>query len=153
DRHLCLHRGSGRQHRGAAVLLMDFRDERVGELAAAVRAGRIAARELVGHALACIDSLNPVLNAFVAVDGDAALAAAADIDAQVAAGRDPGPLAGIPFGVKDLEDAAGYVTTYGSVGFADDPPAATDSLLVARLKAAGAIVVGKTNTPEVGAEG
>src|ERR1700676_1308925 len=77
-------------------------------------------------------------------------AAPAAGDAQVAAGVDPGPLAGIPIGVKDLEDAAGYVTTHGSPAFADRPPASSDSALVARLVAAGCVVVGKTNTPELG---
>ncbi len=68
-------------------------------------------------------ALNPSLNAFVAVDEDRARATADDVDAAVAAGRDVGPLAGIPIGVKDLEDAAGFVTTHGSAAFADDRPA------------------------------
>ena len=73
---------------------------------------------------------------------------------QKSGGRhDPGPLAGIPLAVKDLEDAAGYVTTHGSPVFAGDPPAAGDSPLVARLVAAGCVVVGKTNTPELGWKG
>src|SRR5688500_15039858 len=104
-------------------------------------------------ALARIEARNTSLNAFVAVDSDAACASAADVDARVLAGEDPGPLAGIPIGVKDLEDAAGFVTTKGSAVFADDAPATTDSLLVARLRAAGAVVVGKTNTPELGWKG
>ncbi|MHB8681569.1 MAG: amidase [Acidimicrobiales bacterium] len=129
---------------------MDFRRVPLSELAAEVRSGKVAARELVAHSLERIEALNPAVNAFVAVDGDAALAAAARIDEQVAAGRDPGPLAGIPLAVKDLEDAAGFVTTHGSVTMAGSPPAAADSPLVARLKAAGCVVVGKTNTPELG---
>lgn len=132
---------------------MDFRRERVVDLAARVRAGELAARELVEHSLARIERLEPTINAFVAIDADAALAAAAAIDARVAAGDDPGPLAGIPLGVKDLEDAAGYVTTYGSDLHTADPPATDDSPLVARLKAAGCVVVGKTNTPEFGFKG
>lgn len=120
------------------------------ELASQVRAGKLSAREVVGHALSTIEALNPVINAFVAVDGDRAMDDATAVDAAVAARRDPGPLAGIPFGVKDLEDAAGFVTSHGSMLFADDPAATNDSVLVARLKAAGAIVVGKTNTPELG---
>jgi Asp-tRNA(Asn)/Glu-tRNA(Gln) amidotransferase A subunit family amidase len=87
----------------------------------------------------------------VAVDREAAMAAAAAVvDEQVAAGADPGPLAGIPIGVKDLEEAAGYRTTKGSPCFADSAPATEDSVLVARMRAAGAVVVGKTNTPELG---
>jgi Asp-tRNA(Asn)/Glu-tRNA(Gln) amidotransferase A subunit family amidase len=129
---------------------VDFRRVGLSELAEQVRTGKVSARELTAHALERIETLNPRVNAFVAVDAEAALSAADAVDAKVAAGRDPGRLAGVPIGVKDLEDAAGYVTTHGSACFADDPPAASDSPLVARLKAAGAVVVGKTNTPELG---
>jgi Asp-tRNA(Asn)/Glu-tRNA(Gln) amidotransferase A subunit family amidase len=93
------------------------------------------------------------VNAFVALDGDRALADAAAMDARVAAGEDVGPLAGIPIGVKDLEDAIGFRTTQGSAVFADSPVATADSALVERLKAAGCIVLGKTNTPELGHKG
>jgi len=68
----------------------------------------------------------------------------------LARGVDPGPLAGIPLGVKDLEDAAGLPTSYGSQAFAGRNVAERDSVQVARLRAAGAIVVGKTNTPLFG---
>ncbi|MHB8437668.1 MAG: amidase [Acidimicrobiales bacterium] len=129
---------------------MDFRRSQLTELAAKVRSGEVSAREMVGHALSRIDALNASVNAFVAVDGERALAAAARIDAAVGAGTDPGPLAGIPIGVKDLEDAEGFVTTHGSACFAGDAAATKDSVLVARLKAAGCVVVGKTNTPELG---
>ncbi len=93
------------------------------------------------------------MNAFVALDGEQALADAASIDARLAAGEDVGPLAGIPIGVKDLEDAAGFRTTQGSAVYADSPVATTDSALVDRLKAAGCVVLGKTNTPELGHKG
>lgn len=129
---------------------MDFRTDSVVDLAGQVRRGELSARELVGHALAQIDADNPTLNAFVAVDGERALDAAAVVDETVAAGKDPGPLAGIPIGIKDLEDAAGYVTTFGSPAFAGQAPATSDSILVMRLVAAGCVVVGKTNTPELG---
>ena len=132
---------------------MDFRRLGLGELAGQVRRGETSAREVVGHALERIEALNPSVRAFVAVDPEGALAAAAAVDDAVAAGRDPGPLAGIPIGVKDLEDAAGFVTSHGSVVYADGPPADADSPLVARLKATGAVVVGKTNTPELGWKG
>src|SRR4051794_39409317 len=89
---------------------MDFRRDSVAELADGVRAGRLRSRDLVEHSLARIDDLNGPLNAFVAVDADAALASADEIDSLVAGGTDVGPLAGIPIGVKDLEDAAGFVT-------------------------------------------
>ncbi len=129
---------------------VDFRTESVVSLAAGVRLGEIPAAALVDHALGQIAAHNPTLNAFVAVDEDRARAAAARVDADVAAGRDPGPLAGIPIGVKDLEDAAGFVTTHGSMAYAGGSPATEDSPLVARLVAAGCVVVGKTNTPELG---
>jgi len=129
---------------------MDFRTASVVDLASQVRAGEVSAAELLDHALDRIAAENPTVNAFVAVDEARARDAAGVIDAKVAAGRDPGPLAGIPLGVKDLEDAAGFVTTHGSPAFAEDPPATQDSALVARLVAAGCVVVGKTNTPELG---
>ena len=129
---------------------MDFRTTPLPDLVADLAARRISSRELVAHALARIDELNPGVNAFVALDADAALAAADEVDRRVRAGDDPGPLAGIPIGVKDLEDAAGFVTSCGSATHALDPPSVRDSVLVSRLRAAGAIVVGKTNTPEYG---
>src|SRR5438067_8320583 len=117
---------------------MDFRRDTVADLAAGVRAGEISAREVVQHSLDCIAADNDRINAFVAVDGERALQAAADVDEQVSRGEDPGPLAGIPFGVKDLEDAAGFPTSLGSALFAGRGPVQEDSLLVARLRAAGA---------------
>lgn len=128
----------------------DFRRQPITSLVDAVRSKEVSARELLDHALARIDALNPSINAFVAVDADAAREAAAEIDDRVVAGEDVGPLAGIPIGVKDLEDAAGFRTTKGSPAYEDAPLAADDSALVARLKAAGCVVVGKTNTPEFG---
>jgi aspartyl-tRNA(Asn)/glutamyl-tRNA(Gln) amidotransferase subunit A len=129
---------------------MDFRSESVVGLAQRVRQGELSAGSLVEHALDQIAQHNPTINAFVAVDEDRARAGAEVVDARIAAGLDPGPLAGIPIGVKDLEDAAGYVTTHGSMAFASRPVATRDSPLVARLVAAGCVVVGKTNTPELG---
>ena len=129
---------------------MDFLAETVAGLAAQVRAGQLSARELVAHALARIDAVDGSVGAFVAVDPEGALVAARAVDDAVAAGNDPGPLAGIPIGVKDLEDAAGLPTSRGIAAHAGRPPATTDSALVARLKAAGCVVVGKTNTPALG---
>ncbi len=129
---------------------MDFRTVSVVDLAGRVRSGQVSASELVDHALAQVAAHNGTVNAFVAVDEGRARAAAATVDAQVAAGEDPGPLAGIPLGVKDLEDAAGYVTTQGSAAYGGRPAATEDSILVSRLVAAGCVVVGKTNTPELG---
>src|SRR4051812_35995549 len=129
---------------------MDFRTTTVAQLAQDVSTKRISARELVGAALARIEEVDNKVNAFVAVDEERALADAAAIDARLAAGEDVGPLAGVPIGVKDLEDAAGFRTTQGSAVYADSAVMEADSPLVERLKAAGCVVVGKTNTPEGG---
>jgi aspartyl-tRNA(Asn)/glutamyl-tRNA(Gln) amidotransferase subunit A len=129
---------------------IDFRTTPLADLVHSVRAKQVSARELTGAALDRIGRLDPTYNAFVAVDAERALAQSDALDAKIAGGADPGALAGIPIGVKDLQDAAGYTTTYGSALHADDPPATADSPFVARLRAAGCIVVGKTNTPEFG---
>jgi aspartyl-tRNA(Asn)/glutamyl-tRNA(Gln) amidotransferase subunit A len=129
---------------------MDFTTTTIIDLAQRVRSGEVSARELVTHALGEIDRLDGDLRAFVTTDPDGALRAAAAVDEAVARG-DAGhlPLAGIPFGVKDLEDAAGLPTRRGSALSGSDP-AGHDSPTVAALRAAGAIPVGKTNTPEDG---
>jgi Asp-tRNA(Asn)/Glu-tRNA(Gln) amidotransferase A subunit family amidase len=129
---------------------MDFRSTTVADLAAQVSARRLSAREVTSAALDRIDRFDGELGAFVAVDADSALAEAAAIDERIAAGDDVGPLAGVPLAVKDLEDAIGYPTSRGSAAFAGGPPATVDSPLVERLRAAGCVVVGKTNTPELG---
>ncbi len=121
----------------------------VATTAQRVRSGTATAVETVESALRAIES-DPDLLAFTAVDGDRALAAAQRLDVRIAAGETVGSLAGVPIGVKDLEDAAGFVTTFGDPAHASDPPAALDSIEVQRLVAAGAIVVGKTNTPAYG---
>jgi Asp-tRNA(Asn)/Glu-tRNA(Gln) amidotransferase A subunit family amidase len=127
---------------------MDFRRTPLTEIAAQVRAKRVSAREVTEHSLLLIAEHNPNLNAFVAVDGERAMEQAAAVDQIVATGGDPGPLAGVPIGVKDGEDAAGYRTTHGSTLLADAAPAVHDSPHVARLRTAGCVVVGKTNLPE-----
>ncbi len=129
---------------------LDFRGVPVAQLAREVRSGERSAREVVTAALHRIERVDPMVNAFVAVDGDRALEQAAAIDQLVVNGTDPGPLAGVPLGVKDLEDAAGYRTTHGAPIHRDREPAVADSPHVARLRAAGCVVVGKTNTPEYG---
>ena len=129
---------------------MDFRDTTVAQLADDVSSRRLSAREVVAAALDRIERFDPKLGSFVAVDGEAALAEAAAIDERLARGEDVGSLAGVPIGVKDLENAAGFVTTHGSAVHGDDEPAGEDSQLVERLRAAGCVVVGKTNTPEQG---
>jgi Asp-tRNA(Asn)/Glu-tRNA(Gln) amidotransferase A subunit family amidase len=132
---------------------MDFRTTTVAQLAADVAEKRVSSRELVQAALDRIDEVNGRVNAFVVVDAESALRAAEGIDARIAKGDSVGALAGIPIGVKDLEDAAGLPTSQGSAVYAGGPPAATDSPLVERLRAAGCVVLGKTNTPEMGWQG
>ncbi len=117
-----------------------------------IRERRLSPTELMRHTLDRIDALNPRINAFVALDREGALAAAAAQTDRVAQGDDLGPLGGLPFGVKDLEDVAGMVTSYGSRAFRDNRRQ-RDSVQVARLRAAGAIPIGKTNTPEFGYTG
>ena len=133
--------------------MLDFRDQPVAELARRIRSRELSAREVTAHALERIETLNPELNAFVALDAERAVRDAAAIDERLARGDDPGPLAGIPMGVKDLEAVEGLTTTYGSALRAVDPPATADCVHVARYRAAGAIVLGKTNTPEYGHKG
>ncbi|MPY91501.1 MAG: amidase [Acidimicrobiia bacterium] len=132
---------------------LDFQRGTVADLAERVRQRELSAREVTAHAIARLEALDPQVNAFVAWDGERALAEAAALDERSARGEDVGPLAGVPIGVKDLEDAAGFRTTYGCKLNVADPPAESDSPLVARLRRAGCVVLGKTNTPEFGHKG
>jgi Asp-tRNA(Asn)/Glu-tRNA(Gln) amidotransferase A subunit family amidase len=108
---------------------------------------------LVADALARIERSDGPVNAVVLTCPEEATAAAAAVDARIAAGEDPGPLAGLPLLVKDNEDVAGLPTTFGSRLRTDLPAAVRDCEVVARLRAAGAVVVGKTNLPEFAYEG
>ncbi|GAA2091461.1 amidase family protein [Pseudolysinimonas kribbensis] len=121
-------------------------------LAGEVRSGRTGARDLVERALERI-ARHRDLTAVIAERADAARADADAVDAAVAHGDDPGPLAGLPVLAKDNDDVRGLRTTHGSRWFADAPPAERDGLAVGRLRAAGSIVVGKTNVPEFCIEG
>ena len=115
------------------------------EQAALVRAGEASARELVEASLAAIERLDPHLNAFVSLCPERALA-----EADAVKPGDARPLCGVPVGIKDLLSATeGLPTTEGSAAFGDWV-ADHDSVHVRRLREAGAIVVGKTNTPELG---
>jgi amidase len=115
------------------------------EQARLVRQGEVTSRELVELSLARIAQLDPQLNAFVTVCADEALARAEEIDA----GALEAPFAGVPIGVKDLTPTAGVRTTYSSRAFADNTPD-FDTAVVRRLRDAGFVIVGKTNTPEFG---
>ena len=116
-----------------------------------VRAGDVSAKEVLEVFLERIEQHNEALNAVVYIDADGARTQAAEIDSRIAAGEDPGPLAGVPIGVKDLEDVAGMPTTHGSVPYKDNI-AEEDGIQTARFRKAGAVIVGKTASPEFGAE-
>ena len=112
-----------------------------------MRRGDVSARDLAGLALARIAALDPQLNAFGVVLADRALTAADEADRRRAAGED-GPLLGVPIAVKDEIDIAGHLTSRGTDAFT--VPAASDAEVVRRLRAAGAVIVGKTTMPELG---
>jgi aspartyl-tRNA(Asn)/glutamyl-tRNA(Gln) amidotransferase subunit A len=124
---------------------------RAVDLADSVRRGERRAIEVLDDSFAAIEARNPLLNAFVHLDLEQAHRSAEAVDAAIAAGQDPGRLAGVPFGVKDLEDCAGMPTSLGSLLWKGRGPVAHDSVHVARMRAAGAVPVGKTATPEFGA--
>lgn len=125
----------------------------VRDAATFIRTGELSSEELTRACLEAIEVQNPALNAFVFVDADRAMASAQEVDDIVRDGRleELGPLAGVPFGVKDLEDCAGMPTTRGSRWYADGPLKTSDAIHVGRLRRAGAIPLGKTATPEFGA--
>jgi Asp-tRNA(Asn)/Glu-tRNA(Gln) amidotransferase A subunit family amidase len=114
--------------------------------AGAIRAGRRTSVAVTSEALAAIDEVQPALNAFTVVLADEAMEAARTADARVARGES-GPLLGVPVSVKDHIWLAGAPATNGSVALRDFVPA-EDCVAVARLRAAGAVIVGKTNNPE-----
>jgi 1-carboxybiuret hydrolase len=118
------------------------------EIAQAVSAGRLSAASVVSDTLARIAAGNPRLNAFTDVTAERALGRARAIDAAVASGKPVGPLAGVPFAVKNLFDVEGLPTRAGSKINRDLKPSARDAVLVERLEAAGAILVGALNMGE-----
>ena len=119
-------------------------------LAARLAGGELSARAVTQAHLNRIAAADPALSAFITVSADKAMERAESLDAALAAtGRPVGPLHGVPVAIKDLTDTAGIRTTYGSELYADHVPAA-DDVAVARIEAAGGIVIGKTNTPEFG---
>ncbi|WP_320668974.1 amidase [Patulibacter defluvii] len=121
------------------------------DLAAAIRERRVSAVEVMTAFLDRIDAIDGQVNAITTrVPRAQALAMAADADAAVARGDALGPIHGLPIAVKDLMDVAGLRTTQGVRAFADAPPAAHDSVLAEKLRAAGALIIGKTNTPAYG---
>src|ERR1700744_3893953 len=117
-------------------------------IAADVAAGRRRATDVVTQALQRIAARNPALHALTTGTAERALATAASIDAALSAGQPAGPLAGVPFAVKNLIDVAGLPTLAGSRLNRAPPPAAADATLVTRLEAAGAVLVGALNMGE-----
>ena len=120
------------------------------DLAARIRRRDVSAREVLEAHLARIARVNPAVNAIVTLVPEQARAWARAADERQARGEPLGPLHGLPVAHKDLVDTAGIRTTRGSPLFADHVPT-TDALIVSRIRAAGAITLGKTNTPELGA--
>jgi amidase len=117
-------------------------------LAQAIRSKEVSAQEVVDAHLARIEAVNPQLNAVVQVAADSARDQAREADAALARGELKGPLHGVPMTIKDSLDTAGVITTGGTTGRRAYVPA-QDATAVARLRAAGAILLGKTNTPEL----
>ena len=120
----------------------------VSEIAAGVVSGKTTATSVVNDALARINERNPTLNAFTAVTAERARDRAKAIDAAVTKKINPGPLAGVPFAVKNLFDVAGITTVAGSKINRTYPPAKRDSPLIEKLEAAGAVLVGALNMGE-----
>ncbi|HKZ04829.1 MAG TPA: amidase family protein [Methylomirabilota bacterium] len=117
------------------------------ELARLYRTRKVSPLEVMQAALARIDAVNPQVNAFVTLAREAALWEARRATAAMRRGKALPPLFGVPVGIKDVTQTRGILTTYGSTLFKDHVPE-VDAIVVERLKAAGAIVLGKTNTPE-----
>ncbi|WP_238121886.1 MULTISPECIES: amidase [unclassified Xanthobacter] len=110
--------------------------------------GARSVHDSVSEALARAHAAQAACNCFVVIDDEGALAAADALDAAIAAGAPQGPLLGVPVAVKDILDSAGLPTRWGAPSFRDAAPAKADIAAVARLKAAGAVVIGKTTTTE-----
>ena len=127
---------------------MDFQQADAVSIAHAIRGGEITAKAVVTECLEQITARNQALNCFTAVTAETALAEAEKIDQLIAQGKNPGALAGVPFAVKNLYDIAGLTTLAGSKINAENPPATQDATAVAKLKQAGAILVGALNMDE-----
>ena len=121
-------------------------------LAAKIRAKELSPTEVTEAVLTRLDKLNPVLGAFCTPTHDVARQQAKAVEADIMAGRTVGPLAGVPVGIKDLVETKGIKTTSGSIIYQNYIPT-EDDVVVERLKSAGAIIIGKTNVPELGYSG
>jgi len=134
----------------ATSLAADDLPRSIAEAGRALRSGKYSSEELTKAYLQSIERLQPTLNAFITVTGESALAEARQRDRELRAGKDRGPLHGIPIAHKDLYDTKGVPTTVGSAFFKDRIPDA-NATVVNRLAAAGAITLGKTNMNEFAA--
>ena len=132
--------------------MTDLTEASAAELARGVRAGDLSPVKVVEAHLDRIEELDDGINAFVTLCAEEAREAAREVERAIERGEDPGPLAGVPVAVKDLENVAGVRTTFGSKPLADTV-AEESELFVERLREAGAVVLGKTNTPEFGHKG
>lgn len=132
---------------GHAFASADASSLTLAEAVKALGRGKLSATELTDACLARIAAIDPQLNSFITVTGDEARAAARELDRELARGRRRGPLHGIPLALKDNIDTAGIRTTAAAKGFADRIPTA-DAAVVERLKAAGAVLLGKLNMDE-----
>lgn len=128
---------------------MDIHKLDASEIADRVRGGEISAKEVLEAVVERIERFNDELNALIYLDVDGARAQAATIDERVSNGEDPGPLAGVPLGIKELECVEGWPNTHASVPHKDEV-AERDGVQTARLRAAGAVIVGLTASPEFG---
>jgi amidase len=126
-------------------------DRSAADIRGLVASRQLSARDVLAATLARIDAVNPTLNAIVTLNTRVEDEARA-IDEAIARGETPGPLCGVPVGIKDVTPVAGVRTTYGSPIYADHVPT-EDAVVVRRLREAGALIVGKTNCPEFAAGG
>ena len=122
-------------------------NQNISELGTKIRSGRLSCLQLTQTCLQRIDQFEPEIRAWVLLDRDGALARARQLDDDLRAGRWHGPLHGIPIGIKDIVDVAGWPTAAGSATFAQGP-AARDASFVAKLRSAGAVILGKTVTTQ-----
>src|SRR5688572_6207084 len=128
----------------------EITDLTANELSLAIHERTLSCREVMRAYLARIEAVNPTYNAIVSLQApDVLLRQAEERDAQLARGEDMGWLHGVPQAIKDLANTAGIPTTHGSPLMKDHVPM-EDALMVQRMKAAGCIVIGKTNAPEFG---
>jgi amidase len=137
-------------HSSGATVSDELVFQTAAELSTSIRSKEVSAVEVIEAHLRQIERTNPIVNAICTLTAEQAIAQATHLDSVLASGGSPGPLHGLPVGIKDLSATKGIRTTKGSPIYSDWVPD-YDDLIVERLKAAGAVIIGKTNTPEFGA--